>query len=99
MRRPAHVLGAAAHSRRRFCGETAIRRQGFTALRPVGLLGPELTKRARSRNIRMLAVRLCEAPVRGLMATCDIIGERSMQYGTYASANSRSEERRVGKEC
>ena len=28
------------------------------------------------------------AVVRGLMATCDINGERSMQDGTYASANS-----------
>jgi hypothetical protein len=49
---------------------------------------PELTEETRARNIRMLAVALREAPVRGLMATCDIIGERSMQYGTYASANS-----------
>ena len=25
----------------------------------------------------------------GLMATCDMFGERSMQYGTYASADHR----------
>ena len=36
----------------------------------------------------MLAATYREVAVRGLMATCDIIGERSMQYGTYASANS-----------
>ena len=36
----------------------------------------------------MLAATYRDAVVRGLMATCDIIGERSMQYGTYASANS-----------
>jgi len=36
----------------------------------------------------MLAVTYREVVVRGLMATCDINGERSMQYGTYASANS-----------
>jgi hypothetical protein len=86
--RSAHVLGAADGCMRRFCGETAVRRQGFMALRLVGLPGSLLTEETRSRYIRMLAVRLGEAPVRGLMATCDIIGERSMQYGTYASANS-----------
>jgi hypothetical protein len=29
-----------------------------------------------------------DGTARGLMASCDNFGERSMQYGTYASANS-----------
>jgi hypothetical protein len=36
----------------------------------------------------MVALMPQDDAARGLMATCDIIGERSMQYGTYASANS-----------
>jgi hypothetical protein len=36
----------------------------------------------------MLTVAWQGAAARGLMASCDVFGERSMQYGTYASANS-----------
>jgi len=48
----------------------------------------KVSRESRSRNIRMLTVTYRVIVVRGLMATCDIFGERSMQYATYASANS-----------
>jgi hypothetical protein len=50
--------------------------------------GTDVTEDGRSGNIRIVAVTPRDVAVRGLMASCDFFGERSMQYGTYASANS-----------
>jgi hypothetical protein len=82
------VLSGSAGCERRSCGERALARQAFAPLGTVGLVRQELTEERRSGNIRMLAVREPNAAPRGLMASCDIFGERSMQYSTYASANS-----------
>ena len=70
-----------------------LRRDGRSAaslhgIRTCGIIGAKVTEEAGSGNLRMLAVACWDVPVTGLMASCDIIGERSMQYGTYASANS-----------
>jgi hypothetical protein len=82
------VLGGDGSQRRRFCGETASARQAFTALKACEDSGTDVTEDSRSGNIRMVAVTQRDVALRGLMASCDIFGERSMQYGTYASANS-----------
>jgi hypothetical protein len=47
-----------------------------------------VTEGDRSGNIRKVSMPRRDVALRGLMASCDIFGERSMQYGTYASANS-----------
>jgi hypothetical protein len=86
--RAADVLGGNDGHERRFCGGMTLLRQAFGLVVPAGSLGRKLTDGCRSGNIRMLYVRLPEAALKGLMASCDIFGERSMQYGTYASASS-----------
>src|SRR5271154_3545853 len=55
---------------------------------PLCPLGLKLTKVVRSGNVRMLSRTRRDAVAKGLMASCDFFAWRSMQYGTYASANS-----------
>lgn len=68
--------------RRRFCGKPSRRRGSLCRL------GTRLTIVARSGNVRMLSETWRDAAPKGLMASCDFFAWRSMQYGTYASANS-----------
>ena len=85
---PPSFLAAAAGAggdpavRRRFRGKPS---RGRSVLRP---LGPKLARVARSGNVRMLSETWRDAAPKGLMASCDFFAWRSMQYGTYASANS-----------
>ena len=84
----AEVLGGSGGFGRRFCGEIVSVRQAFRLLGRVRSVRRKLTEGVGSGNIPMVYVTRRDVAAKGLMASCDIFGERSMQYGTYASANS-----------